>query len=137
MDEHTFIREVAARLGCDERRAQGLTLAVLRTLRDRLTPAEAADVAAQLPTPLKRLWGEEDRSDRPVRKTHRTEFLGLVRNWAGLPDDGEAERGVKAVFAELQKVLGSRTGLEGETWDIFSQLPKDMKGLWMTAGVKG
>jgi uncharacterized protein (DUF2267 family) len=134
MDERTFIREVAARIGCDEQRAEGVTLAVLCTLRDRLTPAEAADVAAQLPAPLKRLWSEDERPGRPVHKTRRTEFLGLVRHWAGLPDEGEAERGVKAVFGELQKVLGSRTGLEGEAWDIFSQLPKDMKALWMAAG---
>jgi uncharacterized protein (DUF2267 family) len=133
MNERTFISEVAARLGCDDRRAEGLTFAVFQALHDRLTPGEAADVAAQLPTPLKRLWGDHDRPDRRVERTHRTDFLGLVRHWAGLPDELEAERGVKAVFAELQKLLGSPTGLEGEAWDVFSQLPKDLKALWVSA----
>ncbi len=56
-----------------------------------------------------------------------------MRQRAVLPDDAEAERAVKAVFAALQRLLGSRTGLEGEAWDIFSQLPKDLKQLWVEA----
>ena len=44
MDDLTFIHDVARRLACDERRAEGLTFAVFQELRDRLTPKEAADV---------------------------------------------------------------------------------------------
>jgi hypothetical protein len=33
----------------------------------------------------------------------------------------------------LQKLLGSPTGLEGEAWDVMSQLPKDLKKLWAGA----
>jgi len=133
MDDRTFIHQVAARLACDERRAEGLTVAVFRTLRDRLTAKEAADVAWQLPEGLKRLWRLEDREDRPVEKIHRHEFVGRVRQFAGLPDDEEAERAVRAVFAVLQRLLGSATGLEGEAWDVFSVLPKDLKMLWLSA----
>jgi uncharacterized protein (DUF2267 family) len=50
-----------------------------------------------------------------------------------LPDDAEAERAVRAVFGALQRLLGSRTGREGEAWDVFSQLPKDLKQLWLDA----
>jgi uncharacterized protein (DUF2267 family) len=50
-----------------------------------------------------------------------------------LPDDGEARRAVRVVFAVLQRLLGSRHGVEGEAWDVFSQLPKDLKKLWLTA----
>jgi uncharacterized protein (DUF2267 family) len=57
-----------------------------------------------------------------------------VRNRAVLPDDSEALRAVKAVFATLQHLLGSPTGKEGEAWDIYSQLPKDLKTLWEDAG---
>jgi hypothetical protein len=35
----------------------------------------------------------------------------------------------------LQRLLGSTTGMEGEAWDIFSQLPKDLKRLWLEAAV--
>jgi len=133
MDEHRFYREVAAALQCDQQRADAVTFAVFQELRDRLTPKEAADVAAQLPTGLKRLWQDQDRPDRPVVRTHAQEFIGRVRLRAALPDDAEAERAVRAVFAALQMLLGSPSGKEGEAWDIFSQLPKDLKKLWLGA----
>ena len=36
----------------------------------------------------------------------------------------------------LQRALGSPTGREGEAWDVLSQLPKDLKGLWLDASVR-
>jgi uncharacterized protein (DUF2267 family) len=134
MDDRTFIREVADRLTCDERRADAVTFAVFQQLRARLTAKEAADVEAQLPTGLKNLWRDCDRADQPVAKTHREEFVGLVQQAATLPDTAEAERAILAVFAALQHLLGSPTGKEGEAWDVFSQLPKDLKLLWLAAG---
>ncbi len=136
MDDKSFMREVAGRLGCDERRAEGLTFAVFQELRDRLTPREAADVAAQLSKPLKSLWTSLDRPDRQVRRTEEAEFVGDVRRIAGLADDIEAARAVKAVFGVLQKALGSPTGKEGESWDIYSQLPKGLKDLWLASAQK-
>ena len=133
MDAQAFTREVATRLGCDERRADALTFAVFQQLHARLTSEEAADVAAQLPTPLKRLWEQHDRAGRPVERMERAEFVGRVRRFAALPDDGEAERAVRAVFGVLQRLLGSPSGKEGEAWDVFSQLPKGLKQLWLEA----
>jgi uncharacterized protein (DUF2267 family) len=133
MDDLTFFHRIAQRLGCDARRAEGVVFAVLQLLRDRLTPEEAGDVGAQLPSGLKRIWQEQDRPGRRVDRLHQAEFVGRVREWAGLPDDAEAERAVKAVFAELQHLLGSESGKEGEAWDVFSQLPKDLKKLWLAA----
>jgi uncharacterized protein (DUF2267 family) len=129
----TFMREVAERLQCDERRAEAVTYVVFQELRGRLTPKEAADVASQLPRPLAQMWLEGEQTARHVERTHRAEFVGRVRTRALLPDDAEAERAVKAVFGELQKLLGSPTGKEGEAWDVFSQLPKDLKTLWLDA----
>jgi uncharacterized protein (DUF2267 family) len=134
MTEQAFFDSVAAALRCDRQRAEAVSFVVLRELRDRLTPNEAADVASQLPGQLKRLWLEDEHPDRQVHRTHLTEFIGTVRNRAVLPDDREAERGVRAVFAALQHLLGSASGLDGEAWDVFSQLPKDLKRLWLEAG---
>jgi uncharacterized protein (DUF2267 family) len=134
MDDLAFLRRVARSLRCDERRAEGLTFVVFQALRDRLTPNEAGDVAAQLPTRLKHLWQDGDRPDRQVERTRKLEFLGRVRQSSGLPDMAEAERAVTAVFSALQTLLGSPTGREGEAWDVFSQLPKDLKALWLAAG---
>ena len=134
MDEGTFLRGVAERLACDDRRAEAVTFAVFGELRDRLSPDERRDLQAQLPTALKRVWAAGDPGDRPANRVHRQEFVGRVRQRAVLVDDAEAERAVRAVFAQLQRLLGSPTGREGEAWDVYSQLPKDLKQLWLDAG---
>lgn len=133
MEKSTFVRLVAEQLRCDLQRADALSVVVLRELRDRLTPNEAADVASQLPSGLRTAWQEDERPDRNVRRIHRNEFVGRVRQRAVLPDDTEAERAVRVVFAVLQKALGSPNGTEGEAWDVFAQLPKDLKSLWLEA----
>jgi uncharacterized protein (DUF2267 family) len=134
MDERTFVHAVGRRLAADEGRAEGVTFAVFQELRGCLTAKEASDVAAQLPAGLRRLWEEQGRPDPAVARTHGREFIGRVRRRAMLPDDAEAERAVDAVFAELQRLLGSPTGQEGEAWDVFSVLPKELKRRWLTAG---
>ena len=133
MNERSFLREVAQALRCDERRAESIVFVVFQELRLRITAKESADVAAQLPNRLKKLWLENESRDRPVQRTHLVDFLGHVRQRGALPDDHEAERGIRAVFGALQLLLGSPTGIEGEAWDIFSQLPKDLKVLWLNS----
>jgi uncharacterized protein (DUF2267 family) len=134
MDDKAFVNAVAERVDCDERRAETLILAVFQELRDRLTPHEAADVAAQLPTSLKMLWKSFDRPDRQVRRVHEPRFLEEVAQMAGLEDERQAERAVIVVFTVLQEALGSPTGTEGEAWHVLSQLPSDLKRLWLRAG---
>jgi CBS domain-containing protein len=132
----SLVREVSRRLGYEHRQAEGVVFAVFQELRDRLTTKEAADVAAQLPASLKRLWLDQERPDRVVRRTHKEEFIGRVRRRAALANDAEAEKTVRVVFRALQRVLGSATGKEGESWDIVSQLPKELKVLWLEAGAR-
>jgi uncharacterized protein (DUF2267 family) len=134
VETRKFVNEVARRIGADERRAEGLIFTVFQTLQARLPAKEAADLQAQLPTGLKRLWRAEDRDGRPVEKLHAEDFIGRVRHWAALPDEAEARRAVSAVFGALQHALGSATGKEGEAWDVLSVLPKDLKRLWLEAG---
>lgn len=133
MNEKQFLTRVAQRAGTELDGARAITYAVFQELRERITPKEAFDVASQLPVDLQVLWLENERIDRGVRKTHETEFVARVCYYASLPDFQEAERGVLAVFATLQEALGSPSGIEGEAWDIFSQLPKDLKKLWLSA----
>jgi uncharacterized protein (DUF2267 family)/CBS domain-containing protein len=130
----SLVREVVRRIGCERRQAEGLVFAVFQELRDRLTTKEAADVAAQLPEDLRRMWRENERPERAVRRIGKEEFLGRVRRRANLADDVEAEHVVRVVFRGLQHHLGSATGREGEAWDVFSQLPKALKVLWLDAG---
>ena len=133
MDERSFVRQVAERADCSERRAETLIFAVFQELRDRITPKEASDVAAQLPMSLKMLWMSFDRPDRKVRRVHEGQFMSEVARMAGLDDESEAERAVAAVFAVLQEALGSPSGTKGEAWHVMSQLPADLKQLWLIA----
>jgi uncharacterized protein (DUF2267 family) len=133
MNRNAFVRSVSQSLECDPGRAEAIALVVFRELRSRITVKEAADVAAQMPQPLRELWLDGEDPNRRVERLHREEFVGRVRRRAVLPDDAEAERAVKAVFRALQTALGSAHGTEGEAWDILSQLPRDLKALWMDA----
>jgi uncharacterized protein (DUF2267 family) len=117
MDTKTFLQVVAKHFACDEQRAEAVSFAVFQELRDRLTPKEASDVAAQLSHDLKRMWLENERPDRPVSRTHTEEFIGHLRRRLALTDDRESRRAVEAVFCALQRSLGSSPGREGEAWD--------------------
>jgi uncharacterized protein (DUF2267 family) len=134
MDRKTFMHDICQRMACDPDRAEAITLIVFQELRGRITVKEAADVAAQMPHALRELWLDGEESGRHVDRVHRAEFVGRVRKRSFLPDDAEAERAIKAVFRTLQQALGSPHGTEGEAWHIFSQLPRDLKSLWVESG---
>jgi len=129
MTTQTFLRQVLAAAGrptVDD--ARNVTAAVFHALRDRLTPDEADQAAAQLPRPLKLLWwrGEVD-GRRPV-KMHSQKFYERVRREAGLASEREARIATTAVFAALKSQLSP-----GEAEDILGQLPKDLKSVWEDA----
>lgn len=134
MKEKSFVREVAQLVDCDERRAETLIFAVFQELRDRLTSNEAAKVASQLPSSLKMLWMSFDRPDRQVRRVHEPQFLNEVSRMVALDNEVEVERAVVAVFGALQDALGSSTGTAGVAGHVMSQLPGDLKQLWLDAG---
>ena len=108
--------------------AKRASAAVMHALRDRLTPAEAADAAAQLPRALQSVWRYgEARGRRPVTM-HRKEFFERVRGEAGLDSWREARDVTGAVFHALKVTLSP-----GETEDIVAQLPADLKAIWHDA----
>ncbi len=108
--------------------ARQATKAVLQTLRDRLTPDEARQAAAQLPAELKRLWTPGERAARRPLKLHRREFYDRVKRAADLPTLRKAELATDAVFAALKEQLSA-----GEADDILTQLPRDLKYVWVHA----
>jgi uncharacterized protein (DUF2267 family) len=130
MDTRAFYRLVRDRvdgLGIEE--SKQATAVVLRALRDRLTRAEAEQVAAQLPRPLKEVWAVGDRPGRQPLKIRRDEFLQRVKHEAGLLSGSAARRLTEAVFAALKEQLSP-----GEADDVLAQLPRDLKKLWTGAG---
>jgi uncharacterized protein (DUF2267 family) len=133
MKDNAFVKEVAERLGCNERRAEILIFAVFQELRDRLTLAEAADTAAQLPTSLKMLWMSFYYPGCGVSRVDGHHFLEEVQRMVGLEDLRNAEAAVVCVFRVLQEALSSPTGLDGKARQIFRQLPSRLKELWLAA----
>jgi uncharacterized protein (DUF2267 family) len=124
-----FYRTVVNEAGpMDLGEAKRASAAVMHALRDRLTPTEAAQAAAQLPRPLQAVWRYgEARGRRPV-KMHRKEFFERIRGEAGLDSWRDARDVTGAVFHALKVTLSP-----GETEDIVAQLPADLKAIWHDA----
>jgi uncharacterized protein (DUF2267 family) len=108
--------------------AKRVTGVVFQALRDRLTPGEADQAAAQLPRPLKLVWWRGDVEGRRPAKMHRKAFYARVRREAGLASEREARLATHVVFGALKGQLSP-----GEADDILAQLPKDLKEVWEDA----
>ena len=100
--------------------AEALTAATLRTLAERISGGEAADLAEQLP---KELQPYLTRADETAERFGVDEFVRRVADRAGIdPDSALADVG--AVFATIREAVSP-----GELKDIASQLPEDLRGL--------
>jgi uncharacterized protein (DUF2267 family) len=125
----TFYRRVIDETGQVDRAAvKRGTAAVLQALRDRLTPAEAAQAAAQLPRELRAVWSAGDAPGRKPIKMHRQEFYERVKREAGLKSIPQARFLTIGVFAALKEQLSP-----GEADDVLAQLPRDLKDVWEDA----
>jgi uncharacterized protein (DUF2267 family) len=122
-----WLRELMHELGWDDpRRAYAALRAVLHALRDRLTVAEAADLAAQLPMLIRGLFFEGWRPNEvPVKGRRREDFLAHVA--AAFRDDPgvypEAVAG--AVFQVLRRHVSA-----GEVGAVKGLLPAEIRSLW-------
>jgi uncharacterized protein (DUF2267 family) len=129
MRTETFYRRVSLeshRESGDE--AKRATAAVLQALRDRLTPEEADQAAAQLPRELKALWAAGEQPGRRPTKLHRDAFYRRVMAGGGLESMKEARAVTRAVFAALKVQISP-----GEADDVLAQLPRDLKAVWEDA----
>lgn len=128
----TFYRAVMAATA-DRRPAEAkrATAAVFHALRDRLTPAEADQLAAQLPRELQEVWRAGERAGRKPEKLHRPAFYQRVMKEAQLSSTRQARWMTLAVLGTLKESLSP-----GEAEDVLAQLPKDLKELWIEAQVE-
>ena len=109
----------------DEAAALSALRAVLHQLRDRLTPEEAIDLAAQLPLIVRGIYFEAWRPVRTPQKLHtREEFIGGVAHKLR-PHPIAAEAAVRDEFALLAHHCDP-----GEIADVVDQLPAEIKELW-------
>ncbi len=109
----------------DEEEALSVLRVVLHQLRDRLTPEEAVELGAQLPTVIRGLYYESWRPSRtPERIRSKQAFLDEV-TLKLLPRRHKPERAVQDVFA-----LVAHHCDPGEISQVIDQLPADIKTLW-------
>jgi uncharacterized protein (DUF2267 family) len=124
-----FYRKVIEETGQTDREAvKRGTAAVLRALRDRLTPDEARQAAAQLPREIRAVWAAGETSSRHPVKLHRRDFYERVKRDAELTSIREARFLTIATFMALKEQLSP-----GEAEDIQAQLPRDLKEVWEDA----
>ena len=111
----------------DQLAARHGTKAVLQTLHWRLSEGEADDIEATLPPELKKLW----RGNWPmimakkvgwVDKLDKEQFIAQVKGRARLGTPAAAERLSSAVIHVLKEAIP-----RGETKDMLSQLPEDLR----------
>ena len=121
MAELEFFEKVAARAGVPAETAQALTEATLRTVAERISGGEAADLADHVAHEL-RPFVAKARPEEPEVFAY-DEFLRRVADRAGVERD-VAERGVGAVLQTLHRVVGFN-----EFDHALSELPKEVKAL--------
>jgi len=122
-----WLKDVMYELDWDSHeRAYHALRAVLHALRDRLSTAEVADLAAQLPMLVRGFFYEDwspDRQTTPLR--HKEQFLEQVDQ--AFCDDVtvDAEEVTRAVLRVISKHVSS-----GEIADITHTLPREIRELW-------
>lgn len=121
MAELAFFEKVAARAGVPPETAQSLTEATLRTVAERISGGQAADLADHVAHEL-RPFVAKARPEEPEVFGY-DEFLRRVAERAGV-EQGLAERGVAAVLQSLHRVVGHK-----EFQDAMSELPKEVRAL--------
>lgn len=126
--EH-WMDDVMSELGYDDPAVAFCTLrAVVHALRDRLTPAEAADLASNMPMLIRGIFFEGWRPtalDRPARYRHKQEFLDRVSAVYTRLQEEDVEKTVAGIFRVLSRHIP-----QGEIADIKNQLPEDVRALW-------
>lgn len=132
---NVMLQELGEALHMEEKHDVYLSLrAVLHALRDRLHPAEAAQLAAQLPLLVKGVYFDGWRPGAaPVKTRDRQEFLDGIREIlrTRMPT-ADAERITRGVF-ELLTVHVSA----GEIEQVVGSLPEELRDLWPTATAGG
>jgi uncharacterized protein (DUF2267 family) len=103
--------------------------AALHTLRDRLTPEEAAHLGAQLPVLIRGIYYEGwHPAHKPMKIRTRDEFLALIQERYRRPDNPLDPGTAEALFQALFRILQRRV-TEGELEDVRRLLPESIQSM--------
>ncbi|MYL24777.1 DUF2267 domain-containing protein [Vreelandella massiliensis] len=122
---YTFISELCAPGDMSRGEAECATVAVLRTLEERIQPAASKTLEAQLPDKLQTLLDHcQGGKARAPERFGKDTFIARVAE-ALETTPTEAESIAQRVFATLRSQIS-----DGEVEDVASQLPPDIERLW-------
>lgn len=111
----------------DRERAYNALRIVLHTLRDRLSIAEVADLAAQLPVLVRGFYYEGwSPSGKPIAERKKEEFVAHVADAFRGDISVDPEQVTRAVLRVISKHVSS-----GEIEDVKSNLPRAIRELWL------
>lgn len=121
-----WLKEIGEQIGPDRHRCYQALRAVLFTLRDRLTPDEAAHLASQLPMLVRGIYYEGYRPvGKPDRIRSRDEFLQRIGEHLEQTRPLGADDAALAVFKILDHYLDP-----GEIAEVKQSLPQDIRTLF-------
>jgi uncharacterized protein (DUF2267 family) len=121
-----WLKEIGEQIGPDRHRCYQALRAVLFTLRDRLTPDEAAHLASQLPMLVRGIYYEGYRpAGKPDRIRSRDQFLQRIGEHLEQTRPLGADEAARAVFKILDHYLDP-----GEIADVKQSLPQDIRMLF-------
>ena len=123
-----WVNELSADLNWNEQRAYSLLRAVLHTLRDWLSPEEAADLSAQLPLLVRGIYFEGwNPSISPASKRSKHDFIVSFTKTFGHDTDTDIEidKAITAVFDLLDRHIS-----HGEIVQVRNSMKKSLRQLW-------
>lgn len=126
-DTNRWLKEISNELGHPDRQmAYHALRGVLFTMRDRLTPEEAADFASQLPVLIRGIFYEGYRpANKPETFRDRNEWLQRVSTELGKVGGQNPENATRAVF----RVINRHVTI-GEVDDVRQMLPSTIRDMW-------
>lgn len=124
---HMWLNELSAQMAWDDPQKAYLALRItLHTLRDRLTPAEAVELGAQLPMLIRGFYYEGwNPTAKPLRERRKKQFLAHIDEELKGYHLGSAEEIARSVF----KILRHRIS-QGEMQDVTHMLPREIRKLF-------
>ena len=122
-----WLNDIMARLDWEDRsRAYRALRATLHSLRDRLPPNEASQLAAQLPMLVRGIYYEGWRpAATPSKDRTIADFVAHIERAFSQDPDENPERIVRAVFDVLRERISA-----GEIEDIIKVMPENIRMLW-------
>lgn len=129
MTSDQFLDSVAVAAGLDREQAEWTTTAVLRRLKERLSPEECGHLATWLPEPMRHLIQKGASTGK--RKITREELVDRVCHALDV-DVREALKRIRSVYLVLERAVGEVA--PDEIAHLERTFPPELRAVFHTPG---